>query len=337
MDMPAAIRAVTEHKDLSSQQMTDVMRLIMTGAATPAQVGGFLIGLRMKGETVDEVAAAAAVMRELSTRVEVSGPHLVDTCGTGGDASGSFNISTASAIVAAAAGAKVAKHGNRSVSSKSGSADVLEAAGVKLDLTPEQVAACINDVGVGFLFAPKHHSAMKHAIGPRKEMAVRTVFNVLGPLTNPAGAPNQVIGVFSDGWVEPLAQVLKQLGSEHVLVVHAEDGLDEISIASPTRVAELRDGQISTYTIQPEDFGMSRASLADIRADDALHSLAMIRDALANQPGPVRDTICLNAGAAIYAAGLAASLAEGVERAHEAIASGTAEAKLEQLIRASQA
>jgi anthranilate phosphoribosyltransferase len=337
MDMPAAIRAVTEHKNLSSQQMTDVMRLIMTGEATPAQVGGFLIGLRMKGETVDEVAAAASVMRELSTRVNVSGPHLVDTCGTGGDASGSFNISTASAIVAAAAGAKVAKHGNRSVSSKSGSADVLEAAGVSLELTPEQVAACINDIGVGFLFAPKHHSAMKHAIGPRKEMAVRTVFNVLGPLTNPAGAPNQVIGVFSDDWVEPLAQVLKLLGSEHVLVVHAEDGLDEISIAAPTRIAELKDGEIKTYSVQPEDFGMTRATLADVSARDALHSLAIIRDALANQQGPARDIICLNAGAAIYAAGLVTSLAEGVERARQVIASGSAEAKLDQLIEASQA
>jgi anthranilate phosphoribosyltransferase len=336
MNMQQAIKAVTEKQNLSTQDMKAVMRLIMTGEATPAQVGGFLIGLRMKGETVDEVAAAAAVMRELSTRVDVSGPHLVDTCGTGGDASGSFNISTASAIVTAAAGARVAKHGNRSVSSKSGSADVLEAAGVNLDLTPEQVAACINDIGVGFLFAPKHHSAMKHAIGPRKEMAVRTVFNVLGPLTNPAGAPNQVIGVFSDEWIEPLALVLKQLGSKHVLVVHAEDGLDEISISSPTRIAELKDGVIKTYRVQPEDFGMARAMLADIRAADALNSLAMIRDAFANQPGPVRDIICLNAGAAIYAADLAASLAEGVERAREVIASGAAETKLDQLIKASQ-
>ena len=336
MDMPSAIRAVTEHKDLSSQEMTDVMRLIMTGEATPAQIGGFLIGLRMKGETVDEVAAAAAVMRELSTRVDVSGPHLVDTCGTGGDASGSFNISTASAIVTAAAGARVAKHGNRSVSSKSGSADVLEAAGVNLDLTPAQVAACIDKVGVGFLFAPKHHGAMKHAIGPRKEMGVRTLFNVLGPLTNPAGAPNQVIGVFSDDWVEPLARVLQQLGSEHVLVVHAEDGLDEISVSSPTRIAELKHGEIRTYTVQPEDFGIGRADLADIRAADAQHSLAMIRAALANQAGAARDIVCLNAGAAIYAAGLVASLADGVERAREVIASGEAAARLDQLVQASQ-
>jgi len=337
MNMQQAIKAVTEKQDLSTEDMKAVMRLIMTGEATPAQVGGFLIGLRMKGETVDEVAAAAAVMRELSTRVDVSSPHLVDTCGTGGDASGSFNISTASAIVTAAAGAKVAKHGNRSVSSKSGSADVLEAAGVNLDLTPEQVADCIDRVGVGFLFAPKHHGAMKHAIGPRKEMAVRTVFNVLGPLTNPAGAQNQVIGVFSDDWVEALARVLQQLGSEHVLVVHAEDGLDEISIASPTRIAELVDGEIRTYSVQPEDFGMTRATLADIRAQDAQHSLAMIRAAFANQQGPVQDIIALNAGAAIYAAGLVASLADGVERAREVIASGAAATKLDQLIQASRA
>ena len=253
MDMQSAIKAVTEYKDLTSEDMTSVMRLIMTGEATPAQVGGFLIGLRMKGETVEEVAAAASVMRDLSTRVEVDGSGLVDTCGTGGDASGSFNISTASAFVVAAAGGKVAKHGNRSVSSKSGSADVLEAAGVNLELTPEQVAACVNDVGVGFMFAPMHHSAMKHAIGPRREMAVRTIFNVLGPLTNPAGAPNQVLGVFSDKWVEPLAQVLKQLGSEHVLVVHAEDGLDEISIGSATHVAELQNGEVRTCLLYTSD------------------------------------------------------------------------------------
>ncbi len=335
--MQSAIRAVTEHKDLSSDEMTSVMRLIMTGEATPAQVGGFLIGLRMKGETVEEVAAAAGVMRELSTKVDVDTARLVDTCGTGGDASGSFNISTASAFVVAAAGGKVAKHGNRSVSSKSGSADVLEAAGVNLELSPEQVAACVNDIGVGFMFAPMHHSAMKHAIGPRREMAVRTLFNVLGPLTNPAGAPNQVLGVFSKDWVEPLAQVLKQLGSEHVLVVHADDGLDEISIGSATQVAELKDGQISTYTIQPEDFGMQRADLAALKAEDAKDSLRIIKSVLANESGPAKDIVCLNAGAAIYAAGLTASLADGVARAAEVIASGAAAAKLEQLVAATNA
>ena len=337
MDMQSAIKAVTEHKNLSSEDMTSVMRLIMTGEATPAQVGGFLIGLRMKGETVEEVAAAASVMRELSTRVEVDSAGLVDTCGTGGDASGSFNISTASAFVVAAAGGKVAKHGNRSVSSKSGSADVLEAAGVNLELTPDQVAACINDVGVGFMFAPMHHSAMKHAIGPRREMAVRTIFNVLGPLTNPAGAPNQVLGVFSSDWVEPLAQVLKQLGSEHVLVVHAEDGLDEISIGSATQVAELAGGEVRTYTIQPEDFGMQRADLSALKAEDAADSLRIIRSVLANEAGPAKDIVCLNAGAAIYAAGKAGSLAEGVARAGEVIASGEAAARLDQLVQATNA
>ncbi len=337
MDMQSAIKAVTEHKNLSSEDMESVMRLIMTGEATPAQVGGFLIGLRMKGETVEEVAAAANVMRELSARVEVDKAHLVDTCGTGGDASGSFNISTASAFVVAAAGGRVAKHGNRSVSSKSGSADVLEAAGVNLELSPEQIASCVNDIGVGFMFAPLHHSAMKHAIGPRREMAVRTIFNVLGPLTNPAGAPNQVLGVFSNDWVEPLAQVLKQLGSNHVLVVHADDGLDEISIGAVTHVAELKDGEITTYTVQPEDFGMQRADLSRIRAEDAGHSLAIIRSVLANEEGPAKDIVCLNAGAAIYAAGLAGSFAEGVDRAREVIASGAAAAKLEQLIKATNA
>lgn len=332
MTMQQAIKAVTEKRDLSAAEMNATMRLIMTGAATPAQVGGFLIGLRMKGETIDEIAAAASVMRELASKVEVDKNHLVDTCGTGGDSSGSFNISTASAIVVAAAGGKVAKHGNRSISSKSGSADVLEAAGVKLDITPQQVAECVNEIGVGFMFAPLHHSAMKHAIGPRREMAVRTIFNVLGPLTNPAAAPNQVLGVFSKELVEPLAHVLKQLGSEHVLVVHAEDGLDEISIGSKTFVAELNNGEISSYTIQPEDFAMSAASLETIRANDAAHSLEIINSVFNNTAGPAKDIVCLNAGAAIYAAGLEATLAEGVKKAQHVIASGLVAEKLEQLI-----
>jgi len=337
MDMQTAIRAVTERRDLDSSEMEAVMRLIMTGQATPAQIGGFLVGLRMKGESVDEIAAAARVMRELATRVEVSGPHLVDTCGTGGDGASTFNISTASALVAAAAGARVAKHGNRSVSSSSGSADVLEAAGVRLDLSPQQVAACIGQVGVGFLFAPQHHSAMKHAIGPRKEMGIRTVFNLLGPLTNPASAPNQVLGVFSDDWVEPLAQVLRQLGSEHVLVVHAEDGLDEISIGAPTHVAELKDGEISVYTVAPEDFGLQRADVASLAVEDAQQSLAMIGNVLDNQAGPARDIVMLNAGAAIYAAGLAASLADGVARAGEVLQGGQAKEVLGALIRVTNA
>ena len=335
MDMQAAIAAVIERQDLSAADMQAVMRLIMTGQATAAQIGGFLIGLRMKGETVDEIAAAAGVMRELATRVDIAGPHLVDTCGTGGDGASTFNISTASALVTAAAGGRVAKHGNRSVSSSSGSADVLEAAGVRLDLGPQQVAACIEQLGVGFLFAPRHHSAMKHAIGPRKEMGVRTLFNLLGPLTNPAGAPNQVLGVFSMDWVEPLAQVLKQLGSEHVLVVHAEDGLDEISIAAPTRVVELKEGEISSYTISPEDFGLQRADLAAIAVDDAQQSLAMIRAVFDGRPGPAYDIVILNAGAAIYAAGLTSSLVDGVSRAAEVIQAGKAKQVFESLVEVS--
>ena len=332
MDMQSAIKAVTEKQDLSAQDMTSVMRTIMTGEATPAQIGGFLVGLRMKGETVDEVVAAASVMRELSTKVDVEKEHLVDTCGTGGDSSGSFNISTASALVVAAAGARVAKHGNRSITSKSGSADVLEAAGVNLELSPEKVADCVNEIGVGFMFAPMHHSAMKHAIGPRKEMAVRTIFNVLGPLTNPAEAPNQVLGVFAKEWVVPLAEVLKRLGSEHVLVVNAEDGLDEISIGSPTFVAELKDGEVNSYSIQPENFGMQRAELATIKASDAQDSLNIIKGVLANQSSPAKDIVCLNAGASIYVAGLANTLAEGIERAAQVIAEGKAEEKLQQLV-----
>ncbi|MCW9005387.1 MAG: anthranilate phosphoribosyltransferase [Gammaproteobacteria bacterium] len=332
MDMQSAIKAVTEKRDLSQDEMTDVMNLIMTGQATDSQIGGFLIGLRMKGETVDEVTAAATVMRELSTKVEVQKDNLVDTCGTGGDASGSFNISTASAFVTAAAGAHVAKHGNRSVSSKSGSADVLETAGVNLELNPEQVAECIHNVGVGFLFAVKHHGAMKHAIGPRKEMGVRTIFNVLGPLTNPAGAPNQVIGVFSKDWVEPLAQVLKQLGSHHVMIVHAEDGMDEISIGSETHVAELKDGKISSYTIKPEDFGMLRSDLSAIKAKDSADSLAMIKSVFDGQAGPAQDIVCLNAGAAIYVSGIEGSLMAGIEKAQSVISDGSAKKKLEALI-----
>jgi len=332
MDMQAAIRAVTERQDLSSEQMQQVMRLIMTGEATDAQIGGFLIGLRMKGETVDEIAAAAKVMRELATGVEVAGDHVVDIVGTGGDGSNTFNISTASTFVVAAAGGTVAKHGNRSVSSKSGAADLLDAAGVNLGLSAEQVAQCIDKVGVGFMFAPMHHSAMKHAIGPRKEMAVRTIFNVLGPLTNPAGAPNQLLGVFSDALVEPLAQVLKQLGSNHVLVVHSEDGMDEISIGAPTNVAELKNGTIDTYTIEPEDFGLQRADISALAVDGAEQSLQVVKGILAGEQGPARDIVVLNAGAAIYAADLVDSLADGIKRAAEVIDSGEAAKKLEALI-----
>jgi len=332
MNLPQAIKAVTERKDLSEDEMSQVMRLIMTGEATPAQIGGFLIGLRMKGETVDEITAAARVMRFLAEKVNVAGPHLVDTCGTGGDGANTFNISTCSAMVVAAAGGKVAKHGNRSISSKSGSADVLEAAGVNLELDAQQVAACVDNVGVGFMFAPKHHSAMKHAIGPRREMAVRTIFNVLGPLTNPAGAPNQVIGVFDVNLIEPLAKVLGRLGSEHVLVVHADDGMDEISIGSATQVAELNNGEVKTYTIEPEQFGMQKSDVAALAVDGAEQSLATINSVLDNQSGPARDIVALNAGAAIYAAGLTDTLADGVNKALDVIASGAAKTKLEQLI-----
>jgi anthranilate phosphoribosyltransferase len=332
MDIQTAIKTVIGGHDLARPEMTAVMQQIMTGECTPAQIGGFLVGLRMKGETVDEITAAATVMRKLSTRVTVDLKFLVDTCGTGGDASGSFNISTASAIVAAAAGARVAKHGNRSVSSKSGSADVLEAAGVNLDINPEAVGVCIDEVGVGFMFAQKHHSAMRHAIGPRKEMAVRTIFNVLGPLTNPAGAPNQVIGVFDGDLVEPIAQVLKQLGSEHVMVVHAEDGMDEISISAKTLVAELKNGEVSSYIISPTDFGMEMADLSELKVDGVEQSLAMIQSVLSNTAGPALDIVSMNAGAAIYVSGIADSLEEGIAKARSAIAEGKASRVLAQLV-----
>jgi anthranilate phosphoribosyltransferase len=336
MDMQKAIQTVIDGMNLSMGEMTTVMRLIMTGEATPAQIGGFLIGLRMKGETVEEVAAAASVMRDLATPVDVDDhAHLVDIVGTGGDGASTFNVSTASTFVLAAAGGRVAKHGNRSVSSSSGSADVLEAAGVNLDASPEQVSNCISEVGVGFMFAPKHHSAMKHAIGPRKEMGVRTIFNVLGPLTNPAGAPNQVLGVYSDDWLEPLAQVLKQLGSNHVMVVHSEDGLDEISIGAATNVAELKNGEVTTYQINPEDFGLQTSSLDSLKVGNARESLDVIKSVFANEAGPARDIIQLNAGAAIYVAGLAGTLAEGIAKAGEVIASGAAAQKLEELVRVS--
>ena len=331
MDMQSAINAVTSRQDLTLEQMSAVMQLIMTGEATPAQIGGFLIGLRMKGETIDEISAAAQVMRNLATPVEVSGDHIVDIVGTGGDGSQLFNVSTASAFVAAAAGAQVAKHGNRSVSSKSGSADLLEQAGVKLDLSPEEVARCIMEVGVGFMFAPAHHSAMKHAVGPRKEMGVRTLFNVLGPLTNPAGAPNQLLGVFNRELVRPLAEVLQKLGSEHVLVVHSADGLDEISIAAETFVAELHNGTITEYSITPEDFGLQRASLQPLSVSDSAESLTVVRQALRQKDSSASDMVALNAGASIYAAGLADTLAEGVLRAQDAIGSGLAHEKLNEL------
>jgi len=327
-----AIAALIERQDLEPGAMVSVMESVMTGQTTPAQIGALLVALRMKGETPDEIVAAARVMRELATRVEVATDGLVDTCGTGGDASGTFNISTASALVAAAAGARVAKHGNRSVSSRSGSADVLQALGVHLGITPEGVGTCIERVGVGFLFAPAHHGAMRHAIGPRRELGVRTIFNVLGPLTNPAGAPNQVLGVFSAQWVRPLAEALQKLGSRHVLVVHAEDGLDEISISAPTQVAELRDGTVHEYRVTPEDFGLQRAPVEQIQVDGIDASAAMIRAVLDAAPGPARDVVLLNAGAALYVSGRVDSHAEGVAEAARAIDSGAAAERLRQLV-----
>ena len=328
MDMPSAIGQVMEGQDLSAEEMLSVMRLIMSGEATDAQIGGFLVALRLKGETVDEISAAAMVMRELATPVDVDTKGLVDTCGTGGSGSNKFNVSTASAFVAAAAGARVAKHGNRGASSKSGSADLLEAAGAEVVLTPEQVARCIENIGVGFLFAVSHHGAMKHAIGPRREMVVRTIFNALGPLTNPAGAKRQVLGVYSPHLVRPIADGLVNLGSEHVLVVHSEDGLDEISISAPTYVAELKDGSVEEYQIGPEDFGLTPSPLSELVINDSNESLAMVRRALSSEHAGASNMVALNAGAAIYASGKAHSLKAGVDMAQDAIGSGLAGEKL---------
>ena len=335
MNIQAAIKSAIARQDLSQQDMTAVMTQIMSGECTPAQIGGFLVGMRMKGETVDEITAAAMVMRGLSTRVNVHLDHLVDTCGTGGDASGSFNISTASAIVTAAAGAHVAKHGNRSVSGATGSADVLEAAGVNLNITPEQVADCISQVGVGFMFAQKHHSAMRHAIGPRKEMATRTIFNVLGPLTNPANAPNQVIGVFDKALVGPIAHVLAQLGSRHVMVAHSDDGMDEVSVSAVTHIAELKDGEVKTYSVSPSDFGLEMTDIEALKVDTVAQSLVVIQSVLDDTSGPARDIVCINAGAAIYVSGIVDSWNAGVQMAQSVIASGKAANILKELVKKS--
>ncbi len=324
MSITAYLRALTERRDLTSGEMTAAMRALMSGEATPAQIAGFLIALRMKGETVTEIAAAARVMREQAAAVEIDLPHLVDTCGTGGDGARTFNVSTASAFVVAAAGGHVAKHGNRAHSSRCGSADVLEAAGAKIDLTPAQVAECIKETGVGFMFAPRHHAATRHVVGPRRELGVRTLFNLLGPLTNPARTVNQVIGVYSRKWLQPLAEVLRELGGRHVWVVHAEDGLDEISIAGPTHVAQLRDGVIRGFTITPEEADVPRGALTELTAGDAAESLRKLQSSLRNEPGPARDIVCLNAGAAIYVCGLAPDWRGGVQKAQQAIASGRA-------------
>ena len=336
MNIQEAIKKVISREDLTEDEMHSVMNDIMTGNATDAQIGGFLVGLSMKGETIDEIVAAAKVMRSLATGVKISKPkHLVDTCGTGGDSSGLFNVSTASAFVVASAGGQVAKHGNRSISSKSGSADVLETAGVNLDMSPETISSCVEKIGVGFMFAPAHHSAMKYAIGPRRELAVRTIFNVLGPLTNPAGAPSQVMGVYHKDLVEPIAFALKNLGSSHVMVVHSNDGLDEISIADSTFVAELKNGTVETYSISPSDFDMQQINLDSICVDDADASLKLIQEALDGQEGPAKDIIALNAGAAIYVSGLTNSLKDGVKKAQEILNSGAAHQKLDDLVRMS--
>lgn len=337
MQIQAALQKLLDKQDLSTEEMCAVMRTMMQGELTDAQIAGFLIALRCKGETIEEIAAAVSVLRELVRPVPVHGEHVIDTCGTGGDGANTFNISTTAAFVVAAAGGKVAKHGNRSVSSSCGSADVLEAAGINLDMPAEQVAQCVNEIGVGFLFAAKHHSAVRHTVGPRKEMGVRTLFNLIGPLSNPANAPHQLIGVFDKQWLVPVAEVLKKLGSKHVLVVHARDGLDEISIAAPTDVAELIDGIVHCYTITPEGFGLSRANLETLSITCAADSLGIIRAVLNNQPGPARDIVALNAGAAIYAADLADSLDAGIRRAHQVLADGSALGKFEALIGYSKA
>ena len=336
MNISKAIKAVISKQNLNEGEMHDVMNSIMTGQTTDAQIGAFLVGLSMKGETIEEITASAKVMRALATSVELSSnDYLVDTCGTGGDGLGLFNISTASAFVVAAAGGKVAKHGNRSISSKSGSADVLEAAGINLNISPELISQCIEEIGLGFMFAPAHHSAMKHAIGPRKELAVRTIFNVLGPLTNPAKAPNQIMGVYDKSLVEPIANVLKGLNSRHVMVVHSEDGLDEFSIANSTYVAELKDNNISTYTIHPRDFGLEEGNLDSIKAENAEQSLALINEAFSGKKGVARDIIALNAGAAIYVSGLVSSFDEGVTQANQILSDGSAQDKLDAYILAS--
>ena len=324
---------IIQHQDIPHDDMLILMRQIMQGELSPVLIAAIITGLRVKRESIDEIAAAAQVMREFATSVEVSDTdHLIDTCGTGGDTSHTFNVSTASVFVAAAAGANVAKHGGRSVSSKSGSADVLEALGVGLNQTPQQIAQSIADIGVGFMFAPNFHSAMKHAAPVRRELGVRTLFNILGPLTNPAGAKNQLLGVFDAKLVNLLVSVLHRLGSRHVMVVHGFDGLDEITITGKTLIGELKQGERLEYTIQPEDFGMRSAPIEAIRVSDLNQAKDMLLAVLENEPGPARDIVSLNAGAAIYISGIAPSLSQGIAVAQETLASGAAKAKLQALV-----
>jgi anthranilate phosphoribosyltransferase len=328
-----AIQRTVEHREVFHDEMLHIMRQIMRGELTPAQIAGFIVGLRVKKETIGEIAAAAQVMRELATQVEVKDDrHLVDTCGTGGDGAHTFNVSTCAAFVAAAAGAKVAKHVGRSVSSSSGSAEVLEALGASMALTPEQSGQSINKLGIGFLFAPAHHSAMKHAAPVRKELGIRTIFNILGPLTNPAGAKNQVMGVFHPDLVGIQVRALQRLGSKHVMIVHGMDGLDEISISAETLVGELVDGQINEYTVHPSQFGLELFDRRAIQVTTVEESREMILAALGNQPGPAHNIVALNAGAAIYVSGKAASLNAGVDIARQVIASGAARKKLDEFI-----
>lgn len=335
MDIKTALARVTDRIDLNTDEMKQVMRTIMKGEATDAQIGAFLVALRMKSESIDEITGAVEVMRELATPVKVKAHPVVDIVGTGGDGANLFNISTAASFVVAAAGGHVAKHGNRSVSSSSGSADLLEEAGIKLDMSPADVARAVEQIGVGFMFAPTHHTAMKHAIGPRKELGMRTIFNILGPMTNPASVRHQLIGVFNHRLCRPMAEVLKRLGSEHILVVHSRDGLDEISLANATTVAELKNGEIHEYEICPEDFGMESRALTDLTVTSNTESLELIQAALGrghdDRAEKARDIIILNAGAAIYAADLAATLKDGMDMAADAIGSGLARAKIQEL------
>ena len=336
MHIQEGIKTTMTGQDLSREEISSVMNQILTGSASEAQIGAFLVSLSFKGESVDEVIGSAQVMRKLSSRVSVDKKNLVDTCGTGGVGIEIFNVSTTAAFVASSCGAKVAKHGNRSATRKSGSADLLEAAGVAIDLNPEQVKTCIEEVGLGFMYAPAHHSAMKHAVRPRKELAIKTIFNLSGPLTNPAGALNQVLGVFDVRWVRPMAEVLKGLGSQHVLVVHSEDGLDEISIAAPTKVAELKDGNIEEYSISPQDFNLKTLSIEELKVDSPQASLELAKKALSDKHLAASQMVAMTAGAALYVSGLAKELEEGIKLSLESIATGKGLEKLEHLSSLSQ-
>jgi anthranilate phosphoribosyltransferase len=332
----ALVRCI-EHREIFHDEMLSLWRKLMSGELTPVQIAGLIIGLRVKKETIGEIAAAAQIMREFATKVPVADhTHLVDIVGTGGDSSHTFNISTASTFVAAAAGARVAKHGGRSVSSSSGSADVLEALGANINLSPEKVAACLQETGIGFMFAPNHHAAMKHAAPVRRELGVRTIFNILGPLTNPAGAPNQLLGVFHPDLVGIQVRVLERLGARHAVVVYGKDGMDEVSLGAATMVGELKNGQLREYEIHPEDFGLSMVSNRGLKVANANESRAMILEALENTPGTPREIVVLNAGVALYAADVAASIDDGIRMAREAIASGAAKRKLDAFVAATQ-